>query len=77
MMKKKKGAFVPYNTKTVKGEKIKGNILGNGAIIEFNIESKKKQLYSYGIRNVKGFDLNSSGRFLQLLEEWKMRGIDL
>ena len=59
----KKGAFVPYNTKTVKGEKVKGNVLGNGAIIEFNIESKKKQLYSYGIRNVKGFDLNSSGDY--------------
>ncbi|WP_300262148.1 PQQ-dependent sugar dehydrogenase [Clostridium sp.] len=57
----KKGAFVPYNTNTSKGEKIKGNILGSGAIIEFDIQSKKKQLYSYGIRNVKGFDLNSSG----------------
>lgn len=57
----KKGAFVPYNTNTSKGEKIKGNILGSGAIIEFDIQGKKKQLYSYGIRNVKGFDLNSSG----------------
>ena len=25
----------------VKGEKVKGNILGNGAIIEFDIENKK------------------------------------
>ena len=63
----KKGAFVPYNTKTVKGEKVKGNILGNGAIIEFDIESKKKQLYSYGIRNVKGFDLNSSGEIFAIV----------
>jgi len=63
----KKGAFVPYNTKTSKGEKVKGNILGNGAIIEFNIESKKKQLYSYGIRNVKGFDLNSSGEIFAIV----------
>ncbi|GAA0119059.1 PQQ-dependent sugar dehydrogenase [Clostridium perfringens] len=63
----KKGAFVPYNTKTSKGEKIKGNILGNGAIIELDIESKKKQLYSYGIRNVKGFDLNSSGEIFAIV----------
>ncbi|MHC9332809.1 hypothetical protein ACY0I1_15775, partial [Clostridium perfringens] len=39
----KKGAFVPNNTKTVKGEKLKGNILCTGAIIEFHIQSKKKQ----------------------------------
>lgn len=63
----KKGAFVPYNTKTSKGEKIKGNILGNGSIIELDIESKKKQLYSYGIRNVKGFDLNSSGEIFAIV----------
>ncbi|MDK0625877.1 PQQ-dependent sugar dehydrogenase [Clostridium perfringens] len=63
----KKGAFVPYNTKTSKGEKIKGNILGNGAIIELDIESKKKQLYSYGIRNVKGLDLNSSGEIFAIV----------
>ncbi|HAT4306438.1 PQQ-dependent sugar dehydrogenase [Clostridium perfringens] len=63
----KKGAFVPYNTKTSKGEKVKGNILGNGAIIELDIESKKKQLYSYGIRNVKGFDLNSSGEIFAIV----------
>lgn len=56
----KKGAFVPYNTKTKKGQVIKGNILGNGVILELDINSKEKKLHSYGIRNVKGIDFNSS-----------------
>ena len=66
---------MPYNTKTVKGEKVKGNILGNGAIIEFDIESKKKQLYSYGIRNVKGFDLNSSGEIFAIVGGMEDEGV--
>lgn len=63
----KKGAFVPYNTKTQKGEVVKGNILGNAAILEFDINKKEKKLYAYGIRNVKGIDLNSSGEIFAIV----------
>ncbi|MDZ5252572.1 hypothetical protein [Clostridium sp. LIBA-8841] len=63
----KKGAFVPYNTKTQKGEVVKGNIVGNGAIIEVDIKNNEKKLYSYGIRNVKGIDLNSSGEIFAIV----------
>lgn len=63
----RKGAFTPYNTKTAKGDLIKGNILGNGSIIEFNINDKTKEIYSYGIRNVKGIDSNSLGEIFAVV----------
>lgn len=63
----RKGAFTPYNTKTAKGDLIKGNILGNGNIIEFNINDRTKEMYSYGIRNVKGFDFNSLGEIFAIV----------
>lgn len=57
----RKGAFVPYNTKTKKGEEIKGNILGNGGLIKYSLENQEKTLFSYGLRNITGLDYNSKG----------------
>lgn len=58
----KKGAFVPFNTKTYKGEKIKGNVLGNASVVEIDLSNNKKKLYAYGLRNIKGIDYNSQGK---------------
>ncbi len=63
----KKGAFVPFNTKTFKGQKIKGNILGNASVIEVDLKKNEKNIYSYGLRNVKGIDYNSEGKIFAVI----------
>lgn len=57
----KTGIFSPFAVTNEKGEKVKGNGLGNGSIIAYDIESKKTSIYAHGIRNINGWDIDSSG----------------
>lgn len=60
----KTGAFSPYSISTQKGEKIKGENIGNAAIYELNLETLKTKLISHGIRNINGWDLNSENKII-------------
>ncbi|MGL5353238.1 MAG: hypothetical protein ACRDA5_07915 [Clostridium sp.] len=58
----KTGIFSPFAVNTEKGEKVKAENIGNGSIMAYDIGSKKIALYAHGIRNINGFDTDSSGK---------------
>ncbi|WP_297424355.1 PQQ-dependent sugar dehydrogenase [Clostridium sp.] len=58
---KKTGAFMPYGNSSEQGQRIKAQSLANACIVEINLSNNKAALYSSGIRNIKGWDLDSEG----------------
>lgn len=70
----KTGAFVPYNTRNVPGQKIPGHLPGNASVITYNINKAETALYSWGIRNVMGMDINSEGRIFASVGGMEQRG---
>jgi hypothetical protein len=71
----KTGAFVPYNTKNVKGQVISGHYPGNSSIIEYNISSGKNITFAWGIRNVTGLDFDSNNRLYSIVGGMEPRGL--
>lgn len=66
--KTKTGAFMPYGNSCVKGQEIEPCSVANASIYSINLNDNSKELYSYGIRNVKGLDFNSSGELVCAVE---------
>lgn len=64
---KNTGAFMPYGNSTQEGQKINGESLGNACVIEINLSNNKTSLYSSGIRNVTGWDLDSEGNLIGVI----------
>lgn len=58
----KTGAFSPFAVTTEKGEKVKNDKFGNGSIMAYSFENKKVSIYSHGLRNINGWDVNSDGK---------------
>lgn len=56
------GIFSPFAVNTEKGEKVKSEKLGNGSIMAYDFKSKKTTIYSHGLRNVNGWDIDSDGK---------------
>lgn len=72
------GAFKDYGVKSNNGEKILGKEIGTASIIEFDINNEKFSLFASGIKNVKGYDINSKGEILATvggIEEDGDRGV--
>lgn len=61
------GGFKPYGTEAKDGEKVEGKKIGNASIISVDYKSFKTSLFASGIRNVKGFDLNSKGEVVSIV----------
>ncbi|GKU28628.1 hypothetical protein CFB3_07340 [Clostridium folliculivorans] len=68
------GSFSSYGIKTKNGQVIKRSALGNACVISYDIKSKKSQLFSYGIRNVEGWDYNSSGSLMAIIGGFENNG---
>lgn len=64
---KKTGAFMPYGNSSEEGQKIKAEELGNASIVEINLNNNKTSLYACGIRNVKGWDLDSEDKLVAIV----------
>lgn len=64
---KKTGAFMPYGNSSQEGEKIKAQPLANASIVEINLDNNRQSLYASGIRNVKGWDLDSDGNLMGIV----------
>ena len=64
---KKTGAFMPYGNTSENGQKIRSENLANACIFEINLENNKPSLYASGIRNIKGWDLDSEGRLIGIV----------
>ncbi|MDP4091145.1 MAG: hypothetical protein Q8930_18015 [Bacillota bacterium] len=70
----KTGAFVPFNTKNVQGQKIAGHFPGNASVITYSINKGETSLFCWGIRNVKGMDCDSDGRIVASVGGMEPRG---
>ncbi|MBU5592826.1 hypothetical protein KQI89_13820 [Clostridium sp. MSJ-4] len=69
------GAFVPYKTKNISGQIVPGHFPGNASIIKYDIDSKKTELYAWGIRNVTALDYDSSGKIIGIVGGIEDRGL--
>ena len=75
---KNTGAFKDYAVKSKKGEKILGKEIGTSSIVEFNIKNNEISLFASGIKNIKGYDINSQGEVMATvggIEEGGERGV--
>jgi glucose/arabinose dehydrogenase len=55
------GAFVPFGTKTVKGQIIKGNVPCNGAVMRIPLNGGNVELVAWGFRNPFGLAFSPDG----------------
>ena len=65
--KNKTGAFMPYGNSSFDGQKIKGETLANACVVEVDLYNNKVALYSSGIRNVTGWDLDADGNLIGIV----------
>ena len=70
----KTGAFVPFNTKNIPGQKISAHYPGNASIIVYTPEKTESALYCWGVRNVKAMDFDSTGRIFAAIGGMEPRG---
>ena len=64
---KKTGAFMPYGNSSEEGQRIRADSLANASIVEINLDDNKASLYASGIRNIKGWDLDSEGNLIGIV----------
>lgn len=64
---KKTGAFMAYGNSSSEGQKIKVQSLANACVVEINLSNNKTSLYSSGIRNITGWDLDSEGNLIGIV----------
>lgn len=69
------GPFVQFGTKVEKSQEVKGSEVGNASIIRIDLDSGKKELYCYGVRNVKGIDYNSEGKIFGVVGGIEEKGL--
>lgn len=58
----KTGIFSPFAVDTQKGEKVKEDKIGNGSVISYDLKDKRTSIYAHGLRNINGWDFDSSGK---------------
>ena len=64
---KKTGAFMPYGNSSEQGQRIRTENLANACIVEIDLNNNKSSLYASGIRNIKGWDLDSEGKLIGIV----------
>lgn len=64
---KKTGAFMPYGNSSEQGQKVKAQNLANACVVEVNLSNNKAMLYSSGIRNITGWDLDDEGNLFAIV----------
>ena len=68
------GPFVQFGRKVEKGQEVQQQNLGNASIVKIDLDSGKKELYCYGVRNIKGIDYNSEGKVFGVVGGIEDRG---
>ncbi|MBX4258860.1 hypothetical protein KTC96_14155 [Clostridium estertheticum] len=71
----KTGAFVPYQTRNIKGQIITQHIIGNSSVIIYNLKTGAQGNFAWGIRNMMGIDFNSEGKVLVTVGGMEERGL--
>ncbi|WP_139905220.1 hypothetical protein [Clostridium thermarum] len=70
----KTGAFLPYNTKSLPGQKVSGHLPGNASVMVYSLNENQNSLFCWGIRNVKGMDFDSKGKIYAAVGGMEPRG---
>lgn len=68
------GAFVSRNEGNTENQIVKGEKIGTSSIIEYNTGTTEIATYAWGIRNIKGIDINSEGRIFVTVGGFENRG---
>ena len=68
------GPFLPYGSSGKKGQVINANFPGNASVIKYDLNSKKGELYCWGIKNIQSFDVNSKGDIYSIVGGFENRG---
>lgn len=65
---KKTSIYKPYGVPCIEGERVddNGNI-GNATIMEYDLKHNEISIYSHGIRNVEGIDINSKNEIYAIV----------
>lgn len=71
----KTGAYVAYKTRNINGQVMPGHFPGNASIISLDLKNQKLENFAWGIRNIKGMDFNSSGKFIAAVGGMEDRGL--
>lgn len=71
----KTGAFVPYGTKNVKDQIITGHFPGNASLIKLTLTNNNIETFAWGLRNIKGMDVNSDGKIFAAVGGFEDRGL--
>ncbi|MBU3098319.1 MULTISPECIES: hypothetical protein [Clostridium] len=72
---RKTGAFVPYQTRNIKGQIITQHVIGNSSVIIYNLKTGAQGNFAWGIRNMMGIDFNSEGKVLVTVGGMEERGL--
>ncbi|BCZ47544.1 membrane protein [Clostridium gelidum] len=64
---KKTGAFMPYGNSSEEGQRVRAENLANACVVEINLDDNRALLYASGIRNIKGWDLDSEGKLIGIV----------
>lgn len=69
------GPFSPYSVTVEKGEKTKEGVIGNASIIAYDLKKGETSIFSHGIRNIKGFDIDSTGKLKGIVGGMEDKGL--
>ncbi|MFX0548785.1 hypothetical protein ACOAKC_05550 [Hathewaya histolytica] len=70
----KTGAFVPYKTQNIRGQILTSGFPGNSSIVIYNLKTKGRETFAWGIRNIKGMDFNSEDKLFATVGGMEDRG---
>ena len=68
------GAFVPFNTATLPGQSIPGNLKCNGCIISADLDGTDLKVEAWGLRNPTGLAFNDENRLFAVSHGADQRG---
>lgn len=71
----KTGAYMPYTNSSIKGQKIPAEKFGNASIMKVNLQTNETSLYACGIRNIKGWDVDSENNLISIISGMKDKGV--
>lgn len=71
----KTGSFVPFGVQNRKSQIISAHTPGNGSVVTYNLTDGKIETFAWGIRNIKGMDVNSKGKIIASVGGIEDRGL--
>lgn len=69
------GAFVPYGTRTEKGQRVAGSPHCGGAVLSADPDGSDLRVHAWGFRNIFGIGFSADGQLYALQNGMDMRGL--